>query len=603
MSRRTPEPILFGAKPFSEVTIEPLWVLSSAFTLDDGSGTIGAGADTNIESAEYVIAHMLAAWAEGLDDSTDLPGTTDFGGRGNANTEMDKWSPDNNVYPTAWVPLVEETTVADAANSVCKSFPMLGAHLMGSGKYAILVYPNATGTTQDFDDSDGSIVLAHPNLFHGDATRSGRPYAVRVRDIQLTPLSEVYNRFQLRYRKNTANVWNQTTSNNDGLTRRLDAIKGPSTDAIGMDAAAVCAASQDRYGLKRWMRLELPYVNDHRTAQAVLWFLVRRLTNQRVILTLSGGTEWFDLNPGHIHRVSDDLNVEHPNLDYMKEPAKLSGWAGSSSNNEYMVQAVERQPASTGVSVEWTAEQVIYDATGRRWTPDQDDSSCIQMLDADAISGSSDGDALAVWTATVGTNAQQSTADYKPTYQTNEVESKLPVVRFDGSNDYMYMTGLASASGDFTIYLVVTPATAGAGASEVLFDTQTGRLFMMHRHTADGNIYYYDGAYRAFATAATTGLQLQCWKLDDANSVFYRNGTAVGATPAYTQRAIGGAVNLCASITPSNFFGGDLAAFSIHTGAHSDATRQLNEGYYAWYWGLNESLPTNHPHYNVMPTV
>jgi hypothetical protein len=166
------------------------------------------------------------------------------------------------------------------------------------------------------------------------------------------------------------------------------------------------------------------------------------------------------------------------------------------------------------------------------------------------------------------------------------------------------LTGLTSASGDFTFYFVIDPDNSGAGGTEYLFDTQTGRLLLYHRHTADGNIYYYDGASRAFATAATTGLQLQSWVIDDANSTFYRNGTAVGSNPAYTQRAIGGAVGLCTDYGSSTgYWAGDMAAMSIHTGAHSTATRQLNEGYYAWYWGLNESLPTNHPYYNVMPTV
>lgn len=63
-------------------------------------------------------------------------------------------------------------------------------------------------------------------------------------------------------------------------------------------------------------------------------------------------------------------------------------------------------------------------------------ASNILWLKADAITGLNDNDPVATWADNSGNTFDliQGTAASKPTYQTNEINSK-PIVRFDGSDD------------------------------------------------------------------------------------------------------------------------------------------------------------------------
>ncbi len=66
----------------------------------------------------------------------------------------------------------------------------------------------------------------------------------------------------------------------------------------------------------------------------------------------------------------------------------------------------------------------------------------VMHLDASSISGVSDGNPINVWTdqSGAGNNATQSTSGVQPLYIAGEAAfSGFPVVRFDGSNDYMIL--------------------------------------------------------------------------------------------------------------------------------------------------------------------
>ena len=87
----------------------------------------------------------------------------------------------------------------------------------------------------------------------------------------------------------------------------------------------------------------------------------------------------------------------------------------------------------------------------------------------------------------------------------------------------------------------------------------------------------------------------------------YGNGSSLGTTAssgnfAYTFYNIGSQTSQSPIFYNYNWTGyvGELIAYN---NALSDAQRQQVEGYLAWKWGLQSSLPSNHPFFNVPPGV
>jgi hypothetical protein len=89
----------------------------------------------------------------------------------------------------------------------------------------------------------------------------------------------------------------------------------------------------------------------------------------------------------------------------------------------------------------------------------------------------------------------------------------------------------------------------------------------------------------------------------------YGNGSSLGTISSsgnfgYTFYNIGSQTYQLSGILSQNYYWtgyvGELIAFN---NALSDSQRQQIEGYLAWKWGLQSSLPSNHPYLNVPPGV
>ena len=109
-------------------------------------------------------------------------------------------------------------------------------------------------------------------------------------------------------------------------------------------------------------------------------------------------------------------------------------------------------------------------------------------LKADALA-LSDGDPVATWTDSsgLGNNATQATSGSRPTFQTNEINSTLPVVRFDGSDDWLQVPS-------FTIGSLAVVHKFGSSGNYTNFKTpfndrtaSEGRVFLLNSGTT--NIY------------------------------------------------------------------------------------------------------------------
>lgn len=95
-------------------------------------------------------------------------------------------------------------------------------------------------------------------------------------------------------------------------------------------------------------------------------------------------------------------------------------------------------------------------------------ANCQLWLDAAQITGLVDADPVTTWNDLSGNarNASQATSANKPTYRTSQING-LPVVRFDGTDDFMTAGSAANwvflhDAGGHTIYIVFEVAGDGA---------------------------------------------------------------------------------------------------------------------------------------------
>ncbi len=127
-------------------------------------------------------------------------------------------------------------------------------------------------------------------------------------------------------------------------------------------------------------------------------------------------------------------------------------------------------------------------------------SNLVGWYRADGITGKSDGDALTTWSDESG-NSNDLTATNSPTYETNE-QNTLPVVRLNGSTQYLSRTNFGGSTGTYIIaaknktltgadYILGVSDTGAVGNHLALYRT-AGSLHIEQAHSAaaetEGNV-------------------------------------------------------------------------------------------------------------------
>lgn len=129
---------------------------------------------------------------------------------------------------------------------------------------------------------------------------------------------------------------------------------------------------------------------------------------------------------------------------------------------------------------------------------------------ADAITGLSDGDAVAAWNDSFGSvNYAQSTTANKPTYKTNQINS-LPCVRGDGSNDWLEAGGTTTFRHYFVVVRINSSTfpdysgifTGIGGGDEAILIGESGTTHWYLPVT--GGTFYNDGS-------ATNAAPMNAW--------------------------------------------------------------------------------------------
>jgi hypothetical protein len=226
------------------------------------------------------------------------------------------------------------------------------------------------------------------------------------------------------------------------------------------------------------------------------------------------------------------------------------------------------------------------------------------------------GSPMTAWTDKSGnSNNLTASSSYGPT---RTAVSTNPVgydIVFNGSSNYMWSTSLGTAISStaftyFTVFINNDPSTGygrivSAGTTSDNSSGDTSGLFISNDGaTTSAPFKLYSGKATAVVnqplTKGTYHIVSLVFTSTPSATAFY-DGTQVGTfTPAsekfnFTKFSLGRHIN---TGNPLNGVINESIAF---TTALTAVQRQQVEGYLAWKWGLQNSLPSFHPYYKIRP--
>lgn len=280
---------------------------------------------------------------------------------------------------------------------------------------------------------------------------------------------------------------------------------------------------------------------------------------------------------------------------YQRNPLRI----GELQLKEYTVDSVERYPVATLFEDDFDggdADGVELGPNGLRliYTFSPLDIPGLQLwLDAAQITGLSDGDPVATWPdmSGEGNHATQATSGNRPTYRAG-VLNGLPVVRFDGTNDFLTLgkaalgsTGLFAAAGQaFTVFAVsrVAPNSIGTIIGRAATSNRTFQLFYQRTSNPAWTPSFY-----LRGTQNNTGYEhddgnghLDAVRWDGSTATYFGDGVPQSATVGSASENTSEHIIIGARTGGTAFWlNGDIAEILIFDVALSPGDRQVVEQY------------------------
>lgn len=241
------------------------------------------------------------------------------------------------------------------------------------------------------------------------------------------------------------------------------------------------------------------------------------------------------------------------------------------------------------------------------WNPTKI-SGCSLWLDAtDSSTLILSGSSVIQWNDKSG-NGRNATAPISPTL-VQGMQNKLPAIYF---NSFSYFTGSLTNTTNQQSFFSVFRYNTGA--------PQYARLasFGVNNIADFSNISYYNMSYNTGTLAITrnsieTGVTLLPPALDTfhqasvifngTNGLYYTEGGTYANSAAWTANFNFNQYRLGSDQTPfqPQQMIGYIGEVIVYSGGVTTQQRQQVEGYLAWKWGLQKSLPGNHPWANWPP--
>ncbi len=246
----------------------------------------------------------------------------------------------------------------------------------------------------------------------------------------------------------------------------------------------------------------------------------------------------------------------------------------------------------------------------RKWLPTQISGLTLWTDASDPATITLSGTAVTQWNDKSG-NGNNLSAEgiYSNAVVASNYQNKLNVLNFSGSNVYRSPLNSAPYPADsFFVISLKTGATrndifsVAAAAADDFTGITTGAYstnYEWNQASSLGSRSYNTGFVETVGP-----FLLMNWTLANNNMVLRRNTVSIGGSTAYTWTKPTNAVYyLGIRISPNVYWGGVpdvpfnayVAEIVSYSSALSLENRQQVEGYLAWKWGLQASLPITHP--------
>lgn len=206
-------------------------------------------------------------------------------------------------------------------------------------------------------------------------------------------------------------------------------------------------------------------------------------------------------------------------------------------------------------------------------------------LDASMIAGLVDGDQVAAWydLSGAGNHAAQADPAARPLYKTGILNGR-PVVRFDGSDDYLQTAAFSAALSQPTTVVVV--GSFGASGDTLYDGLAVGARHNLVRSGAT-TLGISAGTYLSYTDATPTGTSVWSAVFNGGSSQLWRDGTskASGAAGAHQLTGLTLGADYRAPAAADNLLG-DIAEILIYNASLSTADRQRIERYLGAKYGI-----------------
>lgn len=257
------------------------------------------------------------------------------------------------------------------------------------------------------------------------------------------------------------------------------------------------------------------------------------------------------------------------------------------------------------------------------WSPAQI-TTALWLDAADASTITTVGGVVSQWNDKSGNgrHLSQITAASRPAYQATGLNG-LPTLQFDGGNDFLQNTSFSFGNSAFTFYCVMQSSVPSGGAgslfiaspvpsnvsqlSELVYVNGIGGYQTISLKSPAIDSSYIEPQIGASTTHLTTAQIISAGYdgggSSPSNHVFSVNGSALtsttsGAAAYYSE--VGFSIGM-RPLQSSVQFNGKISEIVFCASLLSSTTRQQVEGYLAWKWGLQSSLPAGHPYKSAAP--